>query len=152
MAQIWHKSVEDRAREITRRANDMHVLLLLTSGVTVSGLLFMYSWMEWPRAFFHAEMHATFQPEEYATIARSVRNYMAVRFGVMLASAFLPSWHWMQYENRRILKDYDKNKNYSKAGEELWMQENRQVFSRSSHLFAINIGGPILLQFIIKRK
>lgn len=134
----YYESVAEGARLMTRRARDFQRLALLTSGVTVSGVLFMHSWMAWPFAFFMEPSHYA----DYARVAESVRNYMAVLFVVILAAGFLPTWHWLQANNQEVFRRYDLQ------GEELWVTENRDVLSRSAYLFVI--GGPVFVQIIVK--
>ena len=95
----------------------------------------MHSWMVWPREF-----SGGYYAEEVG-VTSGVRDYMAVLFAVTLASGFIPPWLWLRTANHEVFEKYNGR------GDEFWVQENREAFSRS---YLAVVAGPVLIQFIFR--
>ena len=122
------------ARYGTKKVRELNRILLAAAAVLTSGVLFMHSWMVWPREFSGG--HA-----DQVSVTSGVRDYMAVLFVAMLASGFIPPWLWLRTANHEVFEKYDG------SGDEFWVRENREAFSKS---YLAAVAGPVLIQLIVR--
>ena len=123
-----------RARYGTKKVRELNRILLAAAAVLTTGVVFMHSWMIWPREFSGGYA-------DQVEVTSGVRDYMAVLFAAMLVSGFIPPWLWLRTANHEAFEEYDGR------GDEYWVQENREAFSKS---YLAVVAGPVLLQFIFR--
>ena len=132
------KTIGKKAISMTNRIFTLKRLLLMASGICLSGTLLLNSWTRWPLGFLDTVNGSM---EEATDIFKAAVNglvlYHAFTFFLVLAFGFLPMFMWLRAQNRNLFSGYYDNKDPR-------IEENRKAFSR---LFWIPL--PILAPFAV---